>query len=266
VGASIAFEAALNRYARQDYILLTYHIHIPLPDPMTNPSTLARQSHYAVRSTPSYFIDGERDGGGGSEDMAKSIFDRKVETAMTKRLDVPAEAKIDLQASGTASTVKVKAKVSGVKAKSDKLRLQIALVEESVTYSGENGTRFHEMVVRSLAGTPPFAARKEQPKEGAQPDDKTELAAAGAAQGFALKPGGGTFECTFDLAQVVADAKAHLEDYETNTRKGEYSFREKKDEVDPSRLAVVAFVEDQANNKVLQAVYVKPNAARTITN
>jgi len=130
--------------------------------------------------------------------------------------------------------VKVKASVSKVTSKSDKLRLQIALAEDMVSYSGENGERFHPMVVRSMALD------------------------ATSAQGFALKAAkGGTFEYIFDVSKAVADAKAHLEDYETNTRKGEYTFRQKKNDV-TGGLVVVAFVQDEATKNILQSVYLKP--------
>jgi hypothetical protein len=256
VGASIAFEAGLNKYRRSEYILLSYHIHIPLPDPMTNPATLARQQFYSVRSSPSYFVDGEASGGGGSADAAKTLFESKIDPMIAKHMEEAPEAAIELTAQAAKSTVKVKTTVSKVAGTSDKLKLQIALVEENVRYSGENGTRFHDMVVRSMASPPAPAAAGNQPETG--------NAAAGTpsiplpALGFALKPGqGGTFEYTFDLAKAAADALAHLQDFETNTRKGEYSFRQKKHEIDPSKLSVVAFVQDEASKKILQAVYVK---------
>ena len=235
MGAGLAFDAAQERYTRQDFIALNYHVHIPLPDPMVNPATLKRQEFYGVRSSPSYFFDGDSDGGGGSADMAKSIFDTKVDPTIERHLSVPPEARLDLRATSSGSTVKVRAKVSKVTSKSDKLRLQIALAEDMVTYSGENGERFHPMVVRSMAL-----------------DAKSE-------QGFALKPAkGGTFEYTFDVAKAVADAKAHLEDYETNTRKGEYTFRQKKHDI-TGRFVVVAFVQDEATKAILQSVYLKPS-------
>jgi hypothetical protein len=238
VGAGLAFKAAQERYTRQDFITLNYHVHIPRPDPMVNPATLARQEFYGVRSSPSYFFDGDSDGGGGSAENAKSIFDSKVDPVIEKHLAVPPEARISLKATSTGSTVKVKASVSKVKNTSDKLRLQIALAEDMVSYSGENGERFHPMVVRSMALD------------------------AKAAQGFALKPAsGGTFEYTFDVAKAAADAKAHLEDYETNTRKGEYTFRQKKNDI-TGGLVVVAFVQDEATKKILQSVYLKPSGTR----
>ena len=239
MGAGLAFSAAQERYSRQDFITLNYHVHIPLPDPMVNPATLARQEFYGVRSSPSYFFDGDSDGGGGGEDAGKSIFDTKVDPAIEKLLAVPPGARISLQASSTGSTVKVKASVSKVTSTSDKLRLQIALAEDMVAFSGENGERFHPMVVRSMALD------------------------AKSAQGFALKPAkGGTFEYTFDVAKAVADAEAHLKDYETNTRKGEYTFRKKMHEI-KGGLVVVAFVQDEATKKILQSVYLKPTAAKT---
>jgi hypothetical protein len=253
VGASIAFEAALNKYRSNEYILLSYHIHIPLPDPMVNPATLARQQFYSVRSSPSYFVDGEASGGGGSAEAAKTLFESKIDPMIAKHMDEAPEAAIELSAQAARSTVKVKTTVSKVASTSDKLRLQIALVEGHVRYSGENGTRFLDMVVRAMAGVP---AAKPEPGEAG-------TATSLPALGFALKPGqGGTFEYTFDLAKAAADALAHLQDFETNTRKGTYSFRQKKHEIDPSKLSVVAFVQDEATKKILQAVYAKVPASR----
>lgn len=256
MGASLAFDAGLERFRRDDYILLNYHVHIPLPDPMTNPSTLARQAFYAVRGTPSYYVDGDSDGGGGSADMAKSIFDRKVDPVVQKHLETAPEAKIDVRMTRAGSLVKVKANVSKIASKSDKLKLQIVLVEDMVRYSGENGMRFHEMVVRSVAEAPAPAGK---PAAGAADKD----AKPAPVQGFALAAGkGGSFEYTFDLAKVAAAGKAHLEDFETNTRKGQYTFREKKHEI-TGPVAVVAFVQDEATKKILQATYVVAKGATT---
>jgi hypothetical protein len=238
VGAGLAFDAALERYSRNDFIVLNYHVHIPAPDPMVNPSVIKRREFYSVNSSPSYFFDGDPDGGGGSADNARSIFESKVDPAVEKRLAEKPGAQIKLRASASGSTVSVKADVSKVTSTSDKLRLQIALVEDSVTYSGENGERFHPMVVRSMAVD------------------------AQSAYAFALKPGkGGSFRYTFDLAKAVADAKAHLENFEKVERKGEYTFRQKKHEI-AGGLVVVAFVQDEATKKVLQATYLKAAASR----
>jgi hypothetical protein len=133
---------------RQDFIWLNYHVHIPQPDPMVNPPVVARRTFYGVNSSPSYFFDGESDGGGGSAEGAKNLFDSKVEPKIQAHLATAPEAAVKLQATQVGGTVKAKATVSNVKSKSDKLRVQIVLAEESVTFSGENGERFH----RSGAG------------------------------------------------------------------------------------------------------------------
>ncbi len=274
MGAGLAFQAALDRYRRDDLVLLSYHVHIPRPDPMVNPSTLARQAFYGVRSSPSYVVDGESSGGGGSADGAKALFESKIDPMIARHMQEKPEAAISLKATTVGQTVKVKTTVSKITSKSDKLRLQIALVEDQVSFSGENGMRFHEMVVRSLAQPPA------PPDKGKRPEAKTTPAAAekpaatpstdtadtapppaktvSTVTGFPVKADkGGTFEYTFDIRKAVADARAHLEDYETNTRKGEYSFRKKMHEIDASRLSVVVFVQDEATKKILQTVYVK---------
>ncbi len=276
MGAGLAFQAALDRYRRTDLVLLSYHVHIPQPDPMVNPSTLARQAFYGVRSSPSYFVDGESSGGGGSADGAKALFESKIEPLIAKHMDEKPEAAISLTATNTGTTVRVKATVSNVSSTSDKLKLQIALVEDEVPFSGENGMRFHEMVVRCLAPAPPAPVKRAQADAApptAKPSPSTDEPAPSTDKpappsvttGFALKPGtGGTFEYTFDIAKAAVDAKAHLEDFEKNTRKGEYSFRRKMNDIDADKLSVVAFVQDEATKKILQAVYVKaPNRSKT---
>jgi hypothetical protein len=140
-----------------------------------------------------------------------------------------------------------------------------------VRYTGENGLRFHDMVVRAMA-EPPAASQKPAAPAAAppaaseagdgtatgKPDAPNVPAVPAKVLGFAVKPGqGGTFQYTFDLKRAEAEALAHLQDFETNTRKGEYSFRQKRHAIDAGKLCVVAFVQDEATKKVLQTVYLK---------
>jgi thiol-disulfide isomerase/thioredoxin len=236
VGADLAFEGAMERYKAQDLAVLMYHLHIPRPDPMTNPSTQARAKFYAVNAVPSYAIDGDKKVGGGGAENAPRIFSESVQPTVDKRLAVKADVKLALQASMTGSTVRVKADVGKVKIPAKHVRLQVALVEEQVRYSGENGVRFHPMVVRSMAAT-----------------DKD-------TQGFAVDPAKGLKldQVMFDVDRVVAEAKAHLDDFEVNSERfGKFQFMEKKHEIDPKKLVVVAFVQDEDSKQILQSVYVK---------
>jgi tetratricopeptide (TPR) repeat protein len=231
VGADLAFEAARERYSDKNVVLLMYHLHRPLPDPMVNSAALSRSAFYAIDRTPTFIIDGEKDTKGGAlREKASLVYDR-IEPVIEKRLETAAEAELKLQAALEGAYVKVSATVAKVKSESKSLRLRIALVEDELRYSGENLVRIHPMVVRSLAGL---------------------------KGGFAVNRSGPTsVEYTFDLKKISSELKSYLDDYEVNGDYGLITFKEKKDKIDGKHLSVVAFVQDEISKKVLQSVYLK---------
>jgi len=231
VGADLAFDAAMERYSRKDLAVVMYHLHIPRPDPMSNLDTQARAKIYEVNGVPSYVIDGKKTVGGGPRDNTKQVFDRFRKDLETE-LETPADAYLHAEASLAGNTVKVQASVDGVKSESPDLKLQILLLEKEVHYAGENGIRFHPMVVRAMGG------------------DK--------AEGFPVDAqAGGSFEHSFDLDAVTKALKAHLDDYEAKGHRGDsFKFREKKDRIDRANLAVVVFVQDDKTKHLLQAAYI----------
>jgi tetratricopeptide (TPR) repeat protein len=234
VAADLAWEGALERYSPKELAVLIYHLHIPRPDPMTNPSTVTRKEFYDVPGTPTYFVDGgsQKVGGGGAAN-AEKLYKDTVEPAVDKRLDVKPAAKIALKASMAGDRVDVTADVKNAAKPDQKLRLHIALVEEIVHYTGENGVRFHPMVVRSLAST-----------------EKNML-------GFALTGGKrANVTYTFDVAKAVSEAKTHLDEMEggSSTRFGKFQFIERKSDINRSNLRIVAWVQDEKTKDVLQTV------------
>jgi thiol-disulfide isomerase/thioredoxin len=232
VGADLAFEAAMERYSRKDLAVVMYHQHIPQPDPMTNPDTQARNKYYNVTGVPTYAIDGETvKYNGANREGTKSVLEH-IEPPIEKGLDLAAEAKLSVNAAVTGNSVNVTAAVDGVKSESKDLKVHILLIEKELTYSGENGIRFHPMVVRAMGG---------------KDDD-----------GFALAAGAPvSFEQTWDLDTVSAGLKAHLDDYEAKGHRGNsFKFREKKYQIDRGNLAIVAFVQDAKTRHILQAAYV----------
>ena len=249
VAADLAFDTALERYARHELAVIVYHKHIPRPDPMTTLDNEPRWKGYSGGGVPTFVIDGKKASGGGPRDSTRRVYER-FNPDIEKGLEKPAGVEVQLRASMEGLNVKVQVSVDNLKSESKDLKLQVALVEEMLRYSGENGIRFHPMVVRSLAG----------------PD----------AAGFPLdaaKPA--TVEHTFDLAKISDALKAHLDDYEVNGKHGKITFSEKKHRIDPAALAVVAFVQDDKTKEVLQAAHLKvrppvvslrgraqPNAAR----
>ncbi|MEO8371298.1 MAG: Omp28-related outer membrane protein [Candidatus Solibacter sp.] len=243
-GADIAFDAAMERYARKDLAVVMYHVHIPRPDPMTTNETTARSKNYGVSGVPTFAIDGKKTVGGGSRDMAPGVFERFQKDLETD-LEAPSEAKVKIDAGINGGTVKVSALVDGVKSESTDLKVQILLVEKEIRHLGENGVRFHPMVVRGFGGE--------------------------KGEGYAIKANGsGTFEASFDTEAMGKEIRKQLDEYEAKGHRGEkFTFSAKKDQINRADLAVVVFVQDDKTKHVLQAAYVDlgtPATARPTTD
>ena len=235
VGADLAFDAAMDRYARKDLAVVMYHQHVPRPDPMTNNDTQARFKYYAVGGVPTYFIDGGTvKWNGAGRDGTKGVWEH-IQPPIEKDLDMPAEAKISVHASSSGNAVKVSASIGGVRSESKDLKVHVLLLEKEITYSGENGIRYHPMVVRAMGG-----------KDG---------------DGFALDPAApAPVEQAWDIEQIGASLKTQLDNYEAKGHRGSsFQFIEKKYQIDRADLAVVVFVQDAKTKHVLQAAFVDLN-------
>jgi thiol-disulfide isomerase/thioredoxin len=231
VAADLAFDAAMERYGTKNLAVVMYHQHIPRPDPMTNPDTQARAKSHGVGGVPTFVIDGKKTVGGGGRDNTKNRYDL-ITKDIDADLDTASEAHIKVDATLAGNAVKVAANVSDIKSESKDLKVQILLVEKELRYTGENGVRFHPMVVRALGGE--------------------------KAEGYALDPADArTFDANFDLDAVSKALKEHLDDYESKGHRGEsFKFTEKKFQINRNDLAVVVFVQDDKTKHVLQAAYV----------
>jgi len=230
-GADVAFDAAMERYARQDLAVVMYHVHVPRPDPMTTEGSTARYESYGKNGVPAYAIDGKKTVGGQSRDMAQEVFE-KFRKDLETDLETPAEARVKTDASLHGGTVKVSASVDNVKSDSKDLKVQVLLVQKEIRHLGENGIRFHPMVVRAFGGE--------------------------KGEGYAIEANGkGTFDASFDLEAIGKDLRKQLDEYEAKGHRGEtFKFSAKKDQIDRADLAVVVFVQDAKTKHVLQAGYV----------
>src|SRR5262249_49499352 len=52
----IAFDGELERYSRRELILLVYHMHAPVSDPMSNQSAEARHKYYDTHGAPTIYL------------------------------------------------------------------------------------------------------------------------------------------------------------------------------------------------------------------
>ena len=231
-GADTAMDQIVERFPRSEVAVLMYHVHVPEPDPMANTGNVNRSHEYDIPGTPTLEVDGQRVmSGGSSRKDFKEAYDT-YDAAIEKALAQPEQAAIELHATREGAVIHVNAAVDQVHAKD--VRLYVALIEKKIRYSGQNGIRFHPMAVRSLAG-----------------DD---------GSGFAVAPNQRTtVEWSFDTAKLSSELAKYLDDYEKyNDRFGPTEFIEKKATIDPSDVAVVAFVQDPATMHVLQAAYADP--------
>jgi len=262
VAADLGFEAMMERYSRQELIVVMYHQHIPGPDPMTNAATQARFRFYSGGGVPSYTIDGlGLQSGGGPKEMTKGFYQR-VNPVIERRLEAAAEASLKLDAALENGVVKVAAQVAFDKAALEKgageakakeasgtrsdagpaYKLHVLLVEEMLRYPGENGIRLHPVVVRAVGGL---------------------LATGFTLDSGKMDPGKAeTVNTRFDLAAISAALKKQTGDFEaarSKDRDDPFTFSERKHEINANNLSVVAFVQDEKSKKVLQAATVRLN-------
>ncbi len=281
VGGDLAVEGFLKAYPRDEVVALAFDQHIPDPDPLANPDSIARATLYSVNGTPMYAVDGKLQSfygayRAGAEklygDLAKPV-DAQLSKATGVELKLTATLGADgvVKASavvtvGDAASLVEKpdavAKADGdgkpaekaEKKKAEKkksaspaavvpaaaaaatgppeLVVNFALVEDDVRYSGENGMRFHRMVVRSLAKA--------------------------ADSGFPVEIGKtATVDASFDPAAISKALATYLAGYEkSNDRFGPFEFISTDTTIDPKHLAVAAWVQDAGTHRVLQSAFV----------
>ncbi len=235
-GADFAFDALSEYYPRTAVDILVYHVHIPAPDPMTNPQTFQRYLFYGGNfGTPTVFIDGtEQITGGGPKFLTPNRF-HVYQYAIDKFLDEKPEAVIKGSASLVKDDVDVSLSLKHKKELNGDVKLHIALVEKSVNYPGGNGVTNNIFVVRALSG---------------------------GADGLDLNRGKNNFTVkdTFNVGKIENNLTAYLDDptkdpsWRANTRFT--GWREKTDKINMGNLAVVAWLQNNTTKKILQACYI----------
>ncbi len=227
VSESLAFQALLDRYPGDAVALLAYHVHIPGPDPMTTSGSAGRKAYYEVPGVPTFNVDGGRAklGGGGRENTPDVYADYV--KAIDKALETAPRAAMALRASLDGEKIVVQAELSKIAPDARDLKLHVVLAERKLRFSGENGIRFHEMVVRGMAGK-----------------DGVGLPVDGASDR--------TMTHTFDLAAMRTDITEGLAAEIARRRKTEASATPREylaegramTAFDPHGLVVIAFLQD----------------------
>jgi hypothetical protein len=224
VAADLAFDGLEQTYRPSEAVLLQYHLHIPGPDPLTNPDTETRSSFYEVRSTPVILINGQQGPrGGGGFDVCQARYDSYTES-INEMLEQSAKASIKLSAAQKGNRIDINADVSDLAEGKGDVRLRLALVEELVSYTGGNRLPTHHCVVRAFAGGP---------------------------AGFALKEKSSTKSASIDVEDLRKKLSEYLDKYNKDDM-----FPSKDRPLEMKRLRVVAFVQNNDTKEVYQAAQV----------
>jgi hypothetical protein len=226
VAASLAANAILQTYKPTDVIVLEYPVHNGGPNPLANAETDERQDFYgkAAAATPAVFVSGANvEGAGGTFEDAESEYRgyRRILDGSLDKGDKEAGAEIKLSVTRKGNKLNISAEVSGVAKPSEQLRLRLALVEDEIHYAGANGLRFHHQVVRAMPGGP---------------------------KGFPLAKKSDRQDIRVDLDDLRTGLGKYLDDY---AKKNDVSFPQRP--MDFKNLKVVAFVQSDETNEVLQA-------------
>jgi hypothetical protein len=234
VAADKAFDALGQTYKPGEVVLLEYHMHIPGPDPLTNPAAEARYRYYFARDpeagTPASVFNGKpaAAGGGGAFDAVDKY--EQYQGVINPLLEQPSKGALKAGAARKGNKVEITAEASDV-AVADGVRLRLALVEAAVDYKGSNGIPSYHHVVRDMPG---------------------------GTTGIAVKDRAAKQAVTVDLDELKKDHKKYLENY---AAENEAKFG-KLPEMELKNLRVVAFLQNDKTKEVLQAVQVDVKAEK----
>lgn len=224
-GADVAFDKLSEYYPRNNVAILEYHLHIPGPDPLTNPDTYDRYLFYGANfGTPTVWLNGkEQIVGGGPRYMALNRFNI-YKNSLDKYFDKKPQVNLTSKVSMVDNDIKVDVTIKGQTDSSSVL--YIALVERSVKYVGSNGIDNHLFVVRDLL-------TENNPN--------------------------GNIKKSFNLDSLNQQIESYLNDPTKHpswrTAFGPVNWRSKPGSIDVKNLAVVAWVQNKTTKEVLNSFY-----------
>jgi hypothetical protein len=233
VAADVAFEALGRTFKPSELVLLQYHLHVPGPDPLTNADAVERAKYYKVPGTPLLLVNGQESGqGGGARQHGPDRY-TEYRTDIEKQLERKTDAKLMLSATRAEDEIAIDVNLSDVSEPGEKLRLRLAVVEEIVRFNGRNGVRLHHAVVRALPG---------------------------GAEGIAVTESSLTHHATVNVAELRESLSRELSEFEKQVSEvNKVSFEFPAKPLELKQLQVVAFLQDDATQSILQAAFVEPS-------
>jgi hypothetical protein len=228
VAADLAFDVLQKTYKPSELVLIQYHMHIPGPDPLTNADTEARWAYYRgkVTGVPSSMFNGKpKAGGGGGVANAEKKYEA-YRGVIEPLLEEDASVKLTAKAERHGDKIDIHVKVSGLSDPGPEKKLRILLAEETVRYPGSNKIRLHHNVVRAFPG---------------------------GTEGKALTEAASKHNASINVGELRGQLTKYLDAFEAGGR----SFANPSRPMAMNHLRVIAFVQDDSNQEILQAVQVE---------
>jgi hypothetical protein len=221
VAADVAFDGLEKTYKPKDLVLIQYHLHIPGPDPLTSPASLARQTYYGVNSTPTTLFNGKKDASGGGGMAQSEGKYKQYRDVIDPLLEKAAGAKVTGNVTRRGDKIDINVEVADLAEAAETTKLRLLLVEEQIRYVGGNKLRFHHQVVRAMPG---------------------------GADGIALKEKTSRHAVSANLAELRQELTKYLDTYAA-----ERAFPNPDRPMDLKHLKVIALVQDDKTKEILQA-------------
>ena len=229
VATDAAFDALMKTYKPADVVLIQYHVHIPGPDPLTIPESVARFDYYrkefpeAVRGAPTSVFNGKPQAGGGGAMTASENKYNQYTGVIDPLLEKTTAVKVAGKATRAGDKIDIQLEVT--EGAGDDMKLRVLVVEESVKYVGGNQMRFHHHVVRAMPG---------------------------GAGGVAITDKTFKHTATTDLAEVRKELTKYLDEY-GKTR----PFSKPDRPMEMKELKVIALVQNDKTKEIVQAVQIE---------
>lgn len=234
-GADLAMDLIAEYYPRSMVTILEYHLHIPGPDPLTNPDSEARYKFYGKNfGTPTTFFNGQNKMVGGGPELIKRDTFNKYKKSIEKYFTSESSFNIDLNANLNDNKIEVNSKINIDSKFKNKVNLNIAIVEKSVDYVGGNGITKHAFVVRYLM-------------------------TGGEGEKIDLNKTPFNYSDSIDLTTIENRQSQYLADFVENPPKRHKNFagwNDTKDQLNQEQLAIVAWVHDVDSKEILQSGYI----------
>ena len=222
VPIDIAADALHRAFSSEELIVIKYHEHSPLADPLANDATAARFQFYQGEGTPMLMLNGQPVPQVGGMIMMAGSQTRRLRMGLEHELKQTTPVGIKLAATRDGDEIKIKASVSGITTTDNDPRLYLVLIENDITFFASNGIKHHSCVARDFPG---------------------------GVEGMKLKPGPEVdHDVTVSLTKVRADLAGHLKQFEDQAGR---EFPSKPMAL--TKLQVVAIVQNQITKRYMQA-------------